>query len=114
LPKGFFLLLRHHPGWGDKAQRLMADATRRLAERMPELAAFNARQIAVFQAHALERGFETMHGIPVLVAESDAEIAPLALIAEFPDETIYGEAFRFAQSVQAETVLAAVESYLAL
>jgi hypothetical protein len=114
LPKGFFLLLRHHPGWGDKAHGLMDGLTRRLAERMPELAAFNARQIAVFQAHALEQGFETMNGIPALVAESDAEAAPLALIAEFPDETIYGEAFRFAQSVQTETVLAAVEGYLAL
>ena len=38
----------------------------------------------------------------------------LALIAEFPDETIYGEDFRFAQSVQTETVLAAVDGYLAL
>ncbi|MGN6580489.1 MAG: peptidase M14 [Bordetella sp.] len=114
LPKGFFLLLRHHPGWGDKARALMAEATRRLAERMPELAAFNARQLAVFRAHALEQGFETMHGIPVLVAQSEAEAAPLALIAEFPDETLYGEAFRFAQSVQTETVLAAVQAYLAL
>lgn len=114
LPKGFFLLLRHHPGWGDKAHRLMADVTGRLAGRMPDLATFNARQIAVFQAHALEPGFEIMHGIPVLVAQSDAEAAPLALIAEFPDETLYGEAFRFAQSVQTETVLAAVEGYLAL
>ncbi|WP_019938150.1 hypothetical protein [Bordetella sp. FB-8] len=114
LPKGFFLLLRHHPGWDDRARRLIAGVTGGLARRVPELAAFNARQIEVFQAHALERGFEAMNGIPVLLAESDAEIAPLSLIAEFPDETLYGDAFRFAQTVQTETVLAAVESYLAL
>ena len=114
VPKGFFLLLRHHAGWGEQAHRLIAGVTARLADRMPDLAAFNARQIAAFQLHAMERGFDVMNGIPVLVTESEAEAAPLALISEFPDETVYGEAFRFAQSVQTAAVLAAVDGYLAL
>lgn len=45
------------------------------------------------------------------VSASDREAAPLTLIAEFPDETVYGERYRFAHTVQMETVLAAVAAY---
>jgi hypothetical protein len=114
VPKGFFLMLRHAPGWGGKARALMAGVTARLAARMPELAAFNARQIEVFRVHALERGFDVMDGIPVLIAEDSAGGVPLMLIAEFPDETLYGEAFRFAHAAQTEAALAAVDVFLAL
>jgi len=110
LPKGFFLLLRHHPGWGEAAQQLMDGIALRLA-RVPGLVAFNARQAARYRAHALEAGFDTRHGIACVVAESSVEMAPLSLISEFPDETVYGAAFRYAHTVQMETVLAAVAVY---
>ena len=45
IPKGFFLVLRHHPSWADKAVRLLEGVTARLA-RIPELVAFNARRLA--------------------------------------------------------------------
>ena len=111
IPKGFFLILRHHPGWGDRARALIEHVTQRLG-RLPGLLDFNARQIALFRAHALEDGFEMLNGIPILVAEDTREAAPLALISEFPDETIYGDDFVFAHTVQTETVLAAHEGYV--
>ncbi|ARP91871.1 peptidase M14 [Bordetella genomosp. 9] len=113
-PKGFFLVMRHHPGWADKAKALLQHTTGRLAEKVEGLIAFNARQMRMFEIHAQQRGFEVMNGIPVQITEGVAEEVPLMLISEFPDETVYGDAFRFAHTVQTETVLAAVEGYLGL
>jgi hypothetical protein len=114
VPKGFFLVLRHHPGWEDKARALLEHVSARLAARVPGLVEFNARQMRMFETHALQRGFEIMNGIPVQRTEGVGEDVPLALITEFPDETVYGERFRFAHTVQAETVLAAVDGYRAM
>ncbi|MNU06457.1 hypothetical protein D3C72_2516610 [compost metagenome] len=54
-----------------------------------------------------------LNGIPVQVTETDREELPLALISEFPDETVYGDRFVFAHTVQMETVLAAADIYRA-
>lgn len=113
LPKGFFLLLRHHPGLEAEAEALVDAVAIRVARALPDLAAFNARQLALAEAHALDPGFDLRHGIPVQVSASDRETAPLTLISEFPDETVYGERYRFAHTVQMETVLAAVAAYRA-
>ena len=113
IPKGFFLVLRHHPGWGERARRLIEGVTARLARNVPGLVEFNARQLELFHAHALERGFDVLNGIPVQVTETDREELPMALISEFPDETVYGDRFVFAHTVQMETVLAATDLYRA-
>ena len=34
-----------------------------------------------------------MNGIPVQVTETDREELPMALISEFPDETVYGDRY---------------------
>lgn len=114
VPKGFFLVMRHHAGWADKGRALLESMTARLAKTVPGLVDFNARQMAMFRTHALEQGFEVMNGIPVQITEGRQEETALSLISEFPDETVYGERFRFAQDVQTQTVLAAVDGYLAL
>jgi hypothetical protein len=114
IPKGFFLVLRHHPGWAAKAKVLLEHVSAELAAKVPGLVEFNARQMQMFETHALQRGFEVMNGIPVQRTEGVGEDVPLSLISEFPDETVYGERFRFAHTVQTETVLAAVEAYLSL
>jgi hypothetical protein len=114
VPKGFFLVMRHHPGWADKARAMLEHVSAKLAAKVPGLVEFNARQMRMFETHALQRGFEVMHGIPVQCTEGVGEDVPLSLISEFPDETVYGDRFRFAHTVQTETVLAAVEVYLAL
>jgi len=49
----------------------------------------------------------------VQVTETDREELPMALISEFPDETVYGDRFVFAHTVQMETVLAATDLYRA-
>ncbi len=113
IPKGFFLVLRHHPGWGERARHLIEGVTERLARNVPGLVEFNARQLGLFHAHALEKGFDVLNGIPVQVTETDREELPMALISEFPDETVYGDRFVFAHTVQMETVLAATDLYRA-
>jgi hypothetical protein len=109
IPKGFFLVLRHHPGWRERARRLIEGVTARLARNVPGLVEFNAGQLELFHAHALETGFDVLNGIPVQVTETDREALPMALISEFPDETVYGDRFVFAHTVQMETVLAATD-----
>ena len=110
IPKGFFLVLRHHPGWGERAP---ADRGRHgpAGPQRARLVEFNARQLELFRAHALETGFAVMNGIPVQVTETDREELPMALISEFPDETVYGDRYVFAHTVQMETVLAATDIY---
>ncbi|MFJ0392022.1 peptidase M14 [Bordetella bronchiseptica] len=113
IPRGFFLVLRHHPGRAVQARLLMEGVTARLAQRLPALVEFNARQLALFRVHAQDPGFALMNGIGVQIAESTQEDLPLTLISEFPDQTVYGERYVFAHTVQMETVLAATELYRA-
>lgn len=111
LPKGFFLILRYHPGYRHKAELLADSLTARLAQAMPELAAFNARQLARYQRYGGVNAWPLRHGVAVMVAEDKRDITPLSLTAEFPDETIYGPAYQFAHTVQMHTVLAAVSAW---
>ena len=34
--EGLFLVLRHHPGWGERARRLIEGVTARLARNVPD------------------------------------------------------------------------------
>jgi hypothetical protein len=114
VPKGFFLILRHHRGWEREARALIEQVGAALAE-VPGLADFNARQLALYERHAGGLPFELVHGIACAVSEVErADSAPVTLITEFPDETVHGEAFRFAHTVQMQTVLAAVRAWQSL
>jgi hypothetical protein len=106
VPKGFFLVLRHGKGWAATARALIEAVTADLVQ-VPGLAAYNARQIALYRTHAGEPGFEIINGFPCYVHEDDRHRVPLTLITEYPDETIYGEAFIAGHSAQMQTVLAA-------
>ncbi|WP_367065292.1 peptidase M14 [Oryzisolibacter sp. LB2S] len=109
LPKGFFLILRHHAGWQQPARALLEAVCARLAE-VPGLAEFNARQRALYERHAGPMPFEVLHGTACMQVQT-AHDAPVTLISEFPDETVCGAAFRFAHEVQMHTVLAAVQAW---
>lgn len=113
VPKGFFLILRHHPGWQAEARALLAQVCAELAN-VPGLADFNARQLALYQRHAGSVPFEVIGGIACSLSEVDRPGAPVTLITEFPDETLQGDAFRFAHTVQMHTVLAAVRAWQTL
>ena len=113
IPKGFFLILRHHSGWQAEGRALVEQVSAALAQ-VPGLVDYNARQLALYQRHAGAVPFEVIHGTACAVSEVDRPGAPVTLITEFPDETIDGEAFRFAHTVQMEAALAAVRAWQTL
>lgn len=110
VPKGFFLIMRHHEGWSGPAEVLLDKVTRRLGE-VPGLLRNNARWIDVFEAHAGDTGLRLVNGIPCLSAVDDRHAVPLTLITEYPDETIYDAAFVAGHTAQMATVLAAYDAW---
>jgi len=113
IPKGFYLIVRHHASWAARAESFRTQLTERLA-RIPDLVALNRAQLAGYGAHAGAPPFPLYHDLPVQTVEDDRAATPLTLITEFPDETIYGDLFALAQTVQMQTVLAAEEIHAAL
>ncbi|MBY6260927.1 peptidase M14 [Azospirillum sp. 412522] len=110
LPKGFFLVMRHHAGWEAAAERLLDRVTARLGT-IPGLAERNAEQIALYEIHAGETGFRIVNGFPCLSSLDGRSTVPVTLITEYPDETIYGDAFIRGHTVQMATVLAAYDAW---
>jgi hypothetical protein len=112
IPKGFYLILRHRAGLGAAGLAFLRALTRRLAESAA-LVAYNESQLAAYRAHVGELPLPIYNSIPCQIVESDERLVPVTLITEYPDETIYGDAFRLAHTTQMNTVLAAAELYLA-
>ncbi|PWJ84494.1 hypothetical protein C7441_105110 [Pseudaminobacter salicylatoxidans] len=113
LPKGFFLIVRHHEGWEARAEELLDRVTRHLGA-IPDLLAYNDAQIALFETHAGETGFRIINGFPCFSGVDERHDVPLTLITEYPDETIYGEAFVKGHTAQMQTVLAAYDALQAI
>ena len=109
LPKGFFLIMRHRDGWGTAARALVNEVTLRLAN-VPGLHAMNTAQIALFERHAGETGFEMLNGFPVMIDRDERLRVPMMLITEYPDETITGPAFRAGHEAQMAAALAAYDA----
>ncbi|HEY4254639.1 MAG TPA: hypothetical protein VGM87_25780 [Roseomonas sp.] len=105
IPRGFFLILRAAPGWEDFAEALVEHVALALGH-VPGLLDFNARSLAAFQAHT-QLSPPLLHGIPVSRPDAKAGLCPVTLTAEFPDESIYGEAFILGHETQMRCVLAA-------
>jgi hypothetical protein len=110
LPKGFFLIMRHHPNFEAHAEALLDRVTRHLG-KIPGLLAYNDRQIALYEIHAGETGFRIINGFPCLSSLDDRHTVPMTLITEYPDETIYGDAFTAGHKAQMETVLSAYDAW---
>ena len=110
LPKGFFLVVRHHAGWAEQAETLLDKVTRHLGS-IPGLLDYNDRQIALYEIHAGETGFRLINGFPCLSSIDDRHTVPMTLITEYPDETIYGDDFIAGHTAQMETVMAAYEAW---
>jgi hypothetical protein len=111
LPRGFFLILRHRPGLAAQAHTFLQALTAKLIAD-PALAALNAEQIAAYQAHLGPVADPIYHGIICEVGENTRMVPPYTLVTEFPDETIYGDAFRLAHTTQMLTVLHAADLLL--
>jgi len=110
IPKGFFLIMRHHADWQRQAELLIDRVTAHLSTNR-KLLDFNAEQIALFTRHAGEAGFTMVNGFPCLISVDDRHQTPLTLITEYPDETIEGDAFIDAHTAQMETVLGAYAAW---
>ncbi|WP_191058557.1 M14 family metallopeptidase [Geminicoccus harenae] len=110
IPRGFFLIVTHHPGWGRMASRLMATLARRLGAD-PALALANARQLATLRQHSQAQPFRVIAGIPCFLTEGRHYEAPLTVITEAPDETVHGAEFRRLHTAQMRAVLHAVAIY---
>lgn len=110
LPKGFFLVMRHHAGWTSQAEAMLDHVTRHLGA-IPGILEYNNRQIALYETHAGETGFRIINGFPCLSSIDDRHTVPLTLITEYPDETIYGDDFITGHTAQMETVISAYESW---
>jgi len=113
IPKGFFLIMRHHPAWATTARTLIEAVTTGLSA-VPGLAEFNRRQIDICAIHSGGTAYEIINDVPCLISPDERHPTPLTLITEFPDETIYGEAYRFAHTVQMATVIAAEEAFASI
>ncbi len=110
LPKGFFLVVRHHAGWTEQADALLDKVTRHLGT-IPGLLDYNDRQIALYEIHAGETGFRIINGFPCLSSIDDRHAVPMTLITEYPDETIYGDDFIAGHTAQMQTVMSAYEAW---
>lgn len=110
LPKGFFLIMRHHSGWESQSETLLDRVTRHLGE-IPGLLAYNRRQIALYEIHAGETGFRIINGFPCMTSVDERHTVPMTLITEYPDETIYGEDFIAGHTAQMELVLSAYAAW---
>lgn len=106
VPKGFLLIIRYHEGWTERSRQLLEKVSAGL-RKVPGLVAFNERQIRLCETHAGPFPFEVMNGFPCIASEDNRHSAPMTLITEYPDETIYGEAFHLAHEAQTQTVVAA-------
>lgn len=93
VPKGFFLILRHHPGLDGWA---FLEALTAAMAKDPILRDYNATQQALWRAHSGDFPWPVLNGIPCLVNEDQRSRVPFTLVSEIPDETIHGEASRFA------------------
>lgn len=113
MPKGFFLIVMHHPGWAAMARALLERVVSAVAEDAA-LVAFNRRQLTTMRAHSPAEPFSVLGDIPYLLSESAADPTPLTLITEAPDETVYGSAFLMQQAAQMRAVLACYDAYRAL
>lgn len=113
IPKGFFLILRHQPGWERVAMQLVEAVTQALAQ-VPGLVELNATQIALFETHAGALTFPVLNSFPYLMSEDADQLTPLMLITEYPDETVTGDAFVQAHTAQMATVVAAYKAFQTL
>ena len=109
IPKGFFLIVRHHAGLEALADELVTRITERLVD-VPGLVDYNRRQLALYTAHAgPPSAFRIINDFPVWTGSQFYHEMPLTLITEFPDETIYGEEFILGHNAQTATALAAYD-----
>lgn len=112
LPKGFFLILRHQPGYASLARDLMTGIAARL-ESNDDISALNRHQLARYERYAVNAPFQVQTGIPFIMVEQPTSPFPVTVITEAPDETVYGRVFQLWHEAQMLSVLAAYDVLVA-
>ncbi|WP_316861840.1 peptidase M14 [uncultured Cohaesibacter sp.] len=110
LPKGFFLIIRHHESWKKQAHSLIEQVTERLA-RNKALVDYNAQELALYTAHAGKPEWPVINGFPVMISVDDRHRVPITFITEYPDESIYGDDFIQGHTAQMTTALGAYDAW---
>ncbi|MEZ9462354.1 M14 family zinc carboxypeptidase [Vibrio splendidus] len=108
LPKGFFLIMRFLPGYGEQARQLIEVVTHSLDD-VEALMPYNQQQLECYQRHNLTKQFDVVNGVPVMFSENDELKCPLTLITEFPDESIQGQRFKLGHDAQKVVVVSALK-----
>lgn len=80
--------------------------------KIPELVIFNRQSQAAHRAHVGDGGYELINGFPCFFQERSQTLAPLMLLTEYPDISIWGEAYRLAHLTQMETTLSAIRHFV--
>lgn len=110
LPKGFFFILRHHAAWAQQAERLMERVTADAA-KVAGLREFSQQQASLYERHAGGTGFRTINGFACMMSVDERSPVPVTLITEYPDETIYDDAFIAGHTAQMHAVISAYEAW---
>lgn len=106
IPKGFFLILRHGPGWRERGEMILAAILADLQSFSP-LVAMNRVQLARQAFYGAPHDFELRGDFPVFIREVPHPLFPVTIITEAPDETIRGADFIMAHTAQMRAVRAA-------
>lgn len=106
VPRGFFLIMRYHPGFQETGERFVHELAGRVSET-PGLREFNEAHLKTFEAHVGSLPFKIHRGVPYVATATNEYVPRFTVIGEYPDETIYGDAFRLAHTVGMRTVLEA-------
>lgn len=109
IPKGFFLIIRHQPGYEQQAREFIIAITQKLAQ-LPELAEYNRRQLRCYQTHAGELPFEVINGVACDISCRENWHAAIELVTEYPDESSLGEDYQLAHQTQLELIRAVYQS----
>lgn len=112
IPKGYFLICRHHPGWENRAHALMQHL-------LATLAAFDAQmqqnRAMLKRYRAIVGGYDfalAHDSIPYTIETREDGDYPVEIITEAPDETTYGKTFRLAHESHTRIILAAAQFVL--
>ena len=109
LPRGFALILLHHPGWQEKGRAIL-DAVIDALAGDTHLVELNRQQRDRSSLYAGSFPLEHRKDIPFVVEEAPEELFPLTIITEAPDETVDGDLFRLFHTAQMTAVLAAADA----
>lgn len=105
IPKGFFLICRHQPGYEDLAMKVLNAAILAVAgyhAQMQQNKQMLRRYLSIVEVPNFQISHEV---IPYTIQPQTNSIYPVEIITEAPDETVYGESFRIAHETQYRVIL---------